>query len=109
MPAKKEGYVCTMVRVQRMVSGKWKLLILWYLLEKTRRFNELRRLMEEVSQRVLTQQLRDLERDGLVHREIYRDIPPKVEYSLTPLGRSLAPLLKWLTDWGHKHISKRAA
>lgn len=107
MVAKKEKYVCTMVRVQRMVSGKWKLLILWYLLEKTRRFNELRRLMEEVSQRVLTQQLRDLERDGLVHREIYREIPPKVEYSLTPLGRSLAPLLKWLTDWGHKYILKR--
>lgn len=107
MAAKKEVYVCTMVRVQRMVSGKWKLLILWYLLERTRRFNELRRLMEDVSQRVLTQQLRDLERDGLVHREIFREIPPKVEYSLTPLGRSLAPLLKWLTDWGHKHIPKR--
>lgn len=107
MAAKKEPYVCTMVKVQRMVSGKWKLLILWYLLERTRRFNELRRLMEDVSQRVLTQQLRDLERDGLVHREIYREIPPKVEYSLTPLGRSLAPLLKWLTDWGHKHIPKR--
>lgn len=107
MAAKKAPYVCTMVKVQRMVSGKWKLLILWYLLERTRRFNELRRLMEDVSQRVLTQQLRDLERDGLVHREIYREIPPKVEYSLTPLGRSLAPLLKWLTDWGHKHIKKR--
>lgn len=101
-PVKK--HVCSMVRVQKMVSGKWKLLILWYLWEETRRFNALRRLMEDVSQRVLTQQLRELERDGLVNRKIYMEIPPKVEYSLTARGRSLTPLLDWLTKWGHKYL-----
>ena len=95
---------CPMRRVQKLIAGKWKLLLLWHLGRQTLRFNELRRLAPEVSQRVLTQQLRDLERDALVHREIYREIPPKVEYSLTPKGRSLLPLLAELCEWGNKHL-----
>jgi DNA-binding HxlR family transcriptional regulator len=96
---------CPMRRVQKLIAGKWKLMLLWHLGEQKRRFNELRRLAPEVSQRVLTQQLRDLERDGLVHREIYREIPPKVEYSLTPKGRSLLPLLGELCKWGNTHLT----
>lgn len=97
-------HTCSMVRVQKMVSGKWKLLILWHLWDETHRFNALRKLMEDVSQRVLTQQLRELERDGLINRRIYPEIPPKVEYSLTARGRSLVPLLEWLSNWGHRHL-----
>ncbi len=77
------------------IRGKWKPLILWQLLEETRRFGELKRLIPEI-----TQQLRELEADELVHREIYAEVPPKVEYSLTALGRTLESVLNVLRDWG---------
>lgn len=101
---KTKKHTCSMVRVQYLIGGKWKLILLWRLSLKTWRFNELRREMPEISQRVLTSQLRDLERDGFVRRKIYREIPPKVEYSLTPKGKSLEPLFDWMCDWGHKHL-----
>jgi DNA-binding HxlR family transcriptional regulator len=83
-----------------VIGGKWKGLILYHLLGKTRRFNEFRRLMPGITQRMLTLQLRDLEHDGLVHREVYREVPPKVEYSLTELGCTLEPIIRLLSDWG---------
>ena len=101
---KNKKHTCSMVRVQYLIGGKWKLILLWQLSLKTWRFNELRREMPEISQRVLTSQLRDLERDGFVRRKIYREIPPKVEYSLTLKGKSLEPLFDWMCDWGHKHL-----
>ncbi len=85
------------------IGGKWKPMILFRLLEGTQRFNELRRLMPAVTQRMMTKQLRELEADDLVHREIYPEVPPKVEYSLTELGRTLEPLLKELKSWGEIH------
>jgi len=88
-----------------VVGGKWKAVILFRLMEGgTRRFNELRRLLPNVTQRMLTNQLRELERDGLVRRKIYPQVPPKVEYSLTDLGKTLAPALRELRSWGEKHM-----
>jgi DNA-binding HxlR family transcriptional regulator len=99
-------YICGIDAAMDVVSGKWKSLVLWELDNYgTRRFGELRRGLVGVSEKVLTQQLREMEEDGLIHREVYREVPPKVEYSLTDLGRSLNAALAPLGEWG----SERAA
>ena len=90
----------------KVLGGKWKLLILWNLKDCKRRFSELKRLMPSISEKMLIQQLRELERDGLVHRHAYPQVPPKVEYSFTDYGRSLEPVLKVLCDWGEEHLDK---
>lgn len=84
-------------------GGKWKSVILWHLLGGPVRFNELQRRVNGVTQRMLTKQLRDLEDSGLVHREIYPEVPPKVEYSLTKKGETLKDILHSLGDWGNKY------
>jgi DNA-binding HxlR family transcriptional regulator len=85
-----------------LIGGKWKSLILWHLaLDGTLRFGMLRKMFPKVTQKMLTQQLRELERDGLVHREVFQQVPPKVEYSLTDMGRTLIPVLSALCDWGN--------
>ena len=84
-----------------MLSGKWKGRILWKLYQRsTMRFGELRRDLGNITEKMLSQQLRDLEAVGLVHRHVYREVPPKVEYSLTDLGRSLSPILDGFAEWG---------
>lgn len=85
-----------------ILSGRWKFLILWYLFRGTKRFSELRRSIPGVTQKMLTHQLREMERDGLITRKVYAQIPPKVEYSLTTLGRSLQPILDAMCDWGKR-------
>src|SRR6185437_12435382 len=92
-------YGCSVEATLDVIGGKWKGVILFHLLHKTMRFNELRRMLPNVTQRMLTLQLRELENDGIVHREIYREIPPHVEYSLTPFGRSLEPLILLMSEW----------
>ena len=83
------------------IGGKWKGVILYKLMtEECLRFSELKRRMPRVTQRMLTMQLRSLEQDGLVHRKVYAEIPPRVEYRLTPLGKTLEPVIQILTDWG---------
>ncbi|WP_313606737.1 winged helix-turn-helix transcriptional regulator [Rhizobium sp.] len=97
--------LCSVEAAVSLIDGKWKCVILWQLLDdKTLRFNELRRRIPGATQRMMTNQLRELERDGLVHREIYPQVPPKVEYSLTGKGQSLAPILLALREWGDEHV-----
>ena len=91
---------CPVETTLLMISDKWKVLILRDLLDGTKRFSELRRSVGNVSQKVLTANLRQMERDGLVHREVYPEVPPRVEYSLTETGVSLKPVIKAMTDWG---------
>jgi DNA-binding HxlR family transcriptional regulator len=88
-----------------MIEGKWKLIILCHLgLKGTKRFGEVRKLIPSVTQKMLTNKLRELEKDGLIHREVYPVVPPKVEYSLTSKGKSLLPVLHMLEEWGRSYM-----
>jgi DNA-binding HxlR family transcriptional regulator len=95
---------CTVEAAVSLIDGKWKSVILFHLLRGTARFNELRRRLPGVTQRMLTNQLRELEADGLITRTVYAQVPPKVEYSLSPPGRSLEPVLASLKAWGDANI-----
>ena len=95
----------SMSRMQAVLGGKWKILILWYIAAyEVQRFGELMRRVDGISQSTLTKQLRELEADGLVHREIYREIPPKVEYTLTDVGKSFVPILTEMTLWSQQWL-----
>ena len=83
-----------------IIGGKWKPLIVFYLLSGTKRFSELRRLLPQATQQMLTMQLRELEQAGILHRHVYAQVPPKVEYSLTELGQSMEPVLRQMCTWG---------
>jgi DNA-binding HxlR family transcriptional regulator len=89
-----------------VIGNKWKPLILWHLLEGTRRFGELEKSLKPISQKILASELRALAADGIIHREIYRQVPPKVEYWITPYGLSLRPVLENLAKWGQAHQLK---
>jgi len=93
-------YGCSVEAALDVIGNKWKGVILFHLLDGTKRFNELRRLIPSVTQRMLTLQLRELERDKIIIRTVYPEIPPKVEYSLTQLGKTLKPILLSLREWG---------
>ena len=87
----------------KVIGGRWKITILYHLFLGVKRFSELQRALTGITQKMLTQQLRELEKDGIVHREIYPQVPPKVEYSLTALGASLKPVIEAMSDWGLMH------
>jgi len=91
-----------------IIGGKWKLLILWHLKDGAKRFSQLKRLMPEISEKILVQKLRELENDAIVHRHVHSAIPPNVEYSFTAYGESLIPVLKPLCDWGQNHLKRMA-
>jgi len=93
---------CPVELTLNVIGGRWKVLVLYHLLGGTRRFNELQRLLREISARTLTKQLRELERDGILTRKIYAQVPPRVEYSLTEVGRSLTPVLKEMEKWADR-------
>jgi len=97
---------CSVEAAISLIDGKWKCVVLFHLLGGTLRFNEIRRQIPGVTQRMLTNQLRELEEDGLVERRVYAQVPPKVEYSLSPLGRSIEPILLALKDWGDANIGR---
>lgn len=87
----------------KVIGGKWKPIILWYLHEKTYRFTELKKIVVGITQKMLTNELRDLERDGVLKRKVYPVVPPKVEYSMTQYGLTLVPVLSAMAEWGMKH------
>ncbi|MFA6964528.1 winged helix-turn-helix transcriptional regulator [Bosea sp. (in: a-proteobacteria)] len=93
-------------RALKIIAGRWKAIILYHLYDRPRRLSELRRLVPEISQKVLIQQLREMEEHQLVRREIFRQVPPRVDYSATTLGRSLEPVLLALCDWGRMHAAE---
>jgi DNA-binding HxlR family transcriptional regulator len=95
---------CPVEGTLRAIGGRWKVLILRELFDGTQRFNQLHRTLTGITQKMLTQQLRELEADGIVHREVYQQVPPKVEYSLTLKGQSLQPVLAAMHDWGEQHV-----
>lgn len=103
-PPEEQIEICPVTQTQNIIAGKWKIIILWHLSIETRRFNELQRLLPNISKGILTRQLRELEEDQMVHREVYKEVPPKVEYSLTPLGQSFIPILNSMGDWSKKHL-----
>ena len=102
-------YHCPVELALQTIGGKWKPLILWNLGQAVLRFGQLRREMPAITQKMLTQQLRELEADGLVNRQVYAQVPPKVEYSLTALGRSVMPVIKALCAWGVEYEALLAA
>lgn len=96
---------CPMILVHKLISGKWKILILWYLCGSPLRFSDLKRKLPHVTQKMLTNQLRGLEEDGLIYRKVYPVFPPKVEYGLTDIGNNIVPMLKEMYNYGI-HYSK---
>jgi len=99
-----KSYTCTFEITIDLIGGKWKPLIIWHLGSKgTKRFNELKKLIPGITQKMITQQLRELEADNLVKRTVYPQVPPKVEYSLTEFGESLMPILSLMCKWGEEY------
>lgn len=86
-----------------VIGGKWKGVLLYHLIDGAKRFNEMRKICPAITQRMLTLQLRELEHDGIVHREVYQQVPPKVEYSLTDFGRTLEPIILSMKQWGETY------
>lgn len=102
---KKEN--CPVEATLELIGGKYKALILWHLSEKKLRFSELKKVITNATPKMLTQQLRELEANALIHREVYPVIPPKVEYSLTETGKSLLPILVAMRDWGAEYLREK--
>jgi len=99
------NYYCPVEATLDIIGGKWKCVILWWLQgDRPMRFSELKQNIPSITQKVLTEQLRELEADGLVHREVYKEKPPRVEYSLTPHGVTLRPITDLMCKWGQAHL-----
>jgi DNA-binding HxlR family transcriptional regulator len=97
---------CPVEATLDVIGGKWKVVILFWLKDGTLRFGELRKKIPGVSERMLTQQLRELEGHGIIHREVYPEVPPKVEYSLTEYGKTLRPITELMCAWGKTHLRR---
>jgi len=97
---------CSVETTMDIIGGKWKGVIIYYLLSGTKRFNELHKIYPQVTHHILTLQLRDLEREGIIERMSYNQVPPKVEYSLTEFGKTLEPLILLMKDWGDKYEAR---
>lgn len=101
------NYNCPMEVTLELIGGKYKTLILWHLMDKVLRFSELSRLIPQATPKMLTQQLKDLERDGCIIRKVYPVVPPKVEYSLSEFGKTLIPILEIMCDWGKDYMEQQ--
>ena len=97
---------CPVKATVEIIGGKWKPIILFYLKDGARRFGEMQRLIPHATKKMLTMQLRELENDGIVNRKVFEQVPPKVEYSLTRYGKTLAPILELMAKWGAKHRAR---
>ncbi len=97
---------CSVRSALKVIGGKWKPVILYHVMNGKKRFGELRRLLPDASQKMLTQQLRELERDGIISRQVYPEVPPKVEYTLTKFGRTLRPVMRELCKWGEAQAAR---
>jgi len=100
-----ENYDCAIEATLDVIGGKWKGIILGHLMNETLRYSDIKRLMPKITPRTLTRQLRELERDGIISRNVYPQVPPKVEYSVTPLGKTLDSIARLLSEWGDEHIA----
>lgn len=96
---------CPVEATLQLIGGKYKAVILWHLIENQKRFSELKRLLPKATEKMLTQQLRDLENDNLIIRTVYPVVPPKVEYSLSDFGRSIIPVLDAMCNWGKEYLN----
>lgn len=106
MVKKEEMPACPVATTVQLIGSKWKLLIMRNLLQRPWRFNELQRSLEGVSQKVLTDSLRSMEADGIIIRTVYPEVPPRVEYALSPLGESMRPIIKSMESWGLDYQQK---
>jgi DNA-binding HxlR family transcriptional regulator len=104
---KGETYHCAMDVTMNYIGGKWKTIVLWYLRNKTLRFGELKKQIPDVTEKMLSIQLKKLEEDGLIKRKVYPEVPLRVEYSLTPFGKTLIPLLDAVAKWGRNLGDKK--
>ena len=95
-------YHCAMDVTMDYIGGKWKTVVLWYLRKDKKRFSELKRMIPNITEKMLSLQLKDLEKDGIVKRKIYPEVPPKVEYYLTDFGKTLIPMLEEIAKWGRR-------
>jgi DNA-binding HxlR family transcriptional regulator len=103
---KKKTYSCGLEASLAIIGGKWKFLILWGLFQNARRFGELKRVVVGISEKMLIQELKEMELDGIVKRKDFHEVPPRVEYSLTPFGAELREVLRPLCDWGTRHMKR---
>lgn len=101
------GFNCPVEATIQLIGGKYKAVILWHLMNKTLRYSELHKRMPKATDKMLAQQLRELEKDGLISRKVYPVVPPKTEYSLTDFGNTLAPILDEMCNWGENYLYER--
>lgn len=101
----KKEYSCSLMLTHDLIGGKWKLRILWHIMVGDTRFSSLQREMKDITSKVLSSQLRELESAGLISRKVYPDVPPRVEYDFTDLGRELYPVLKTLSQWSNHYAA----
>lgn len=99
-----KSYICPLEVTMDLLGGKWKVLILWHLLEEKQRYSSLQKILSNISKKELSKHLRILESQGLITRYVYPTIPPSVEYEITAKGKTLAPLLHGLEEWGREHL-----
>lgn len=102
-------YGCPVEAAMEIIGGKYKVIIIWNLIDKTLRYNELKKAIPQATPKMLSRQLKDLEADGIINRILYPVVPPKTEYSLTELGKSLVPIIKELCRWGEEYFETLAA
>ncbi|MEO0881729.1 MAG: helix-turn-helix domain-containing protein [Pseudomonadota bacterium] len=107
-PSLQPGLSCPITHTLSVVGGKWKPIVIFLVSNDVNRFGEMQRSIEGISKQMLTRQLRELEADGIIHRKVFAEVPPRVEYSITEVGRTLYPVIHAMREWGEKRLSREA-